>query len=108
MECAEIYKENNVILSKKYRIKIYSIDFSSFHPFFRGVVSSFQLCRQPFRVRSTHADIPEMRHQHLLPMRGDIEKGYSIQRICFIQRWQSQWMYLTSSYVTLGGRVYCS
>ena len=38
-------------------------------PFCRDVVCSFQLCRQPLRVRSTHAGIPEMRRQHLLPMR---------------------------------------
>ena len=48
MECAEIYKENNVILSKKYRIKIYSIDFSSFHPFPGVWLAAFNSVANPF------------------------------------------------------------
>ena len=35
----------------------------------RCLALSIQLCRQSFRVRSTHADIQEVRHQDFLPMR---------------------------------------
>ena len=40
-----------------------------FFLFSSRVVCSIQLCRQPFCIRSTHADIPEVCHRHLLPMR---------------------------------------
>ena len=47
-----------------------SIVTETFHS--SGVVGSVQLCRQSLRVRSAYADIPDIRYQHFLSMRGMI------------------------------------
>ena len=36
----------------------------------RGVVGSIQLGSEPFRLRPVDADVPEVRHQNLLPVRN--------------------------------------
>ena len=47
------------------------------------VVSHLQFSHQPLCVRSTHAYIPEMHHQHLLPMREQQEASCEDKWIIF-------------------------
>ena len=60
------------------------------------VVSGLQLSPQSLRVRSTHAYIPEMRHQHILPMREQQEASCEDKWIIF-------W-YTSKYHIVLGTR----
>ena len=58
----------------------------------RCLALSIQLCRQSLRVRSTHADIPEMRHQNFLSMREEEQNSEKWKNWRRHYWWSLTWM----------------
>ena len=76
------YSELTLNTKKMFMLKCEVIIFSP--P--RCLALCLQLCRQSLRVRSTHADIPEVRYQDFLPMRNKEKTGGNWRRLRIINR----------------------